>query len=144
MGYWLWCNRGNTSVSRYSDWFAYGLPKSRIDPEGRRDISLLQSVLTTSPPHPTSCLMGNGDSVLLGKGARSWWSWPLPSSGDVKYTWNHVSIAPSVFMAWCLIKQKGNFLFYFTVLPCCASVGIAVLISIKKKVKFAYFGKIVT
>jgi hypothetical protein len=34
------------------------------------------------------------------------WSWPPPSSAEVKNAWNYISISQYVFMAWCLVKYK--------------------------------------
>jgi hypothetical protein len=38
-----------------------------------------------------------------------------PSSAEVKNEWNYTSIPQYVFMAWCLLKHRGNFT--FTVIP---------------------------
>jgi hypothetical protein len=35
----------------------------------------------------------------------------LPSSAEIKNAWSYVSTPPYVFMAWCLIKHRGNFTF---------------------------------
>jgi hypothetical protein len=39
-----------------------------------------------------------------------------PSSAEVKNTWNYTSTPQCVFLAWCLVRHRDNFIFllYFT------------------------------
>jgi hypothetical protein len=37
-----------------------------------------------------------------------------PSSTEVKNACSYTSISQNIFMAWWLVKQKNNFMFYFT------------------------------
>jgi hypothetical protein len=66
---------------------------------------------TGSGAHPASYPMGTGTLSSVVK-------WPglesdhLPSSADVKNTWNYTSPPTHVYMAWCLIKLKDNVIFY--------------------------------
>jgi len=55
---------------------------------------------------PTSLLSsGYRDLFSRGKSAGAW-SWPLTlSSAEVKNVWSYTSTRPSVFLAWCWIKQ---------------------------------------
>jgi hypothetical protein len=34
-----------------------------------------------------------------------------PSTGEVKNAWSYASIPQYVFMAWCLVKHRNNFIF---------------------------------
>jgi hypothetical protein len=36
-----------------------------------------------------------------------------PSSAEVKNAWSYTSTPQYVFMAWCLVKHRDNFIFYF-------------------------------
>jgi hypothetical protein len=47
--------------------------------------------------------------ILLGdKAARRQADHSPPSNAEVKNTWSYTSTLPNVFMAWCLIKHRGN------------------------------------
>jgi len=35
-----------------------------------------------------------------------------PSSTEIKNAWSYISTRPYVFMAWCLVKHRGNFTLY--------------------------------
>jgi hypothetical protein len=37
-----------------------------------------------------------------------------PSTAEVKNAWSYTSAPQYVFMAWCLVKHRGNFTFTFT------------------------------
>jgi len=36
------------------------------------------------------------------------------SSAEIKSAWDYISTPPYVFMAWCSVKQRDNFIFTFT------------------------------
>jgi hypothetical protein len=36
-----------------------------------------------------------------------------PSSAEVKNAWSCTSTPPYVFMAWCLVKHRDNFTFFY-------------------------------
>jgi hypothetical protein len=65
----------------------------------------------SSPPHPDRpwvppFLLSNGyqGSYANAKTTGSW-SWPLPSSAEVKNMWNYTSTPSYIFLAWYLPKQ---------------------------------------
>jgi hypothetical protein len=40
-----------------------------------------------------------------------------PSSAEVKNAWSYTSAPPHVFMAWCLVKHRENFILPLSLLP---------------------------
>jgi hypothetical protein len=68
-------------------------------------ILLFATVSRPAETHPVSFPIGTGN--LSPEVMRP------PSSAEVKNAWSFTSTPPYDFMAWYLIKHKGNFTFYF-------------------------------
>jgi hypothetical protein len=69
---------------------------------GARNCSLLHNV------HPASYTVSTGGCFDGGKTAGAW-SWPPPSSAEVKNTWIYTSTPPYVLITWCWFKYMDNF-----------------------------------
>jgi hypothetical protein len=109
----------------------YGLDDrgSRIRfPAGSGNFSLHHRVQKCSGVHTPSCPMDTrGSFPGLKRPGREADHSP-PSSAEVKNAWSYTSTPLYVFMAWCLVKHRDNFIFTFITLRCNSydrSVGIA-------------------
>jgi hypothetical protein len=74
-------------------------------PAGTGNFFLHHRVPNGSGAHPASYPMGTRGSFPRGKAAGAW-SWPLPSSVEVKNAWSYTSTPQYFFMAWCIVKHK--------------------------------------
>jgi hypothetical protein len=85
--------------------------------------SLHHRVQNGSGAHPASYPMGNGGSFPGVKRPESEADQSHPSSAEVKNAWSYNSTPQYVFMAWCLVKHRGNFNFtsHFCTLQRCYS-----------------------
>jgi hypothetical protein len=70
------------------------------------NFSLHHRVQNGSRAHPVSYPMGTKGS-FRGVKATGAWSWPLPSSAEVKNAWSYTSTPQYVFMEWCLVKHRN-------------------------------------
>jgi hypothetical protein len=77
-------------------------------PVGDQNFSLFHRVQTGSGAQAASFTIGTG---LKQPGREVDHS---PPSSKVKNTWRYTSTPQYVFMAWCLVKQRDNFTFTFT------------------------------
>jgi hypothetical protein len=68
--------------------------------------SLRHSVQTYSGAHPASYPVGTGVLSPEIKTPEREADHSLPSSDEVKNSWNYTSIPPYVFMAWYLVKHR--------------------------------------
>jgi hypothetical protein len=50
-----------------------------------------------------------------------------PSSAEVKNAWSYTSTPQYVFMAWCLVKHRGNFTFTLTFTVCLINSSLSYL-----------------
>jgi hypothetical protein len=64
--------------------------------------------------HPASYPMGTSDSFPGVKLPGHEADHSPPSSAEVKNAWSYTSTHQYVFMAWCLVTHRDNFIFYFT------------------------------
>jgi hypothetical protein len=80
-------------------------------PAGAKYCSLLHRVPTGPGAHITSYPMGAGGSFPWDKVVGAW-SWPLTSVYSRDHErWNYTSIPPYIFIAFCSIKHKENYLY---------------------------------
>jgi len=59
--------------------------------------------------------MGAGGSFLGVKWLEHETGHSLPYNAEVKNAWSHTSTPSYVFMIWCLLKHRGNFIFTYRI-----------------------------
>jgi hypothetical protein len=92
----------------------YGLDNwgSRVRfPAGAGNFSLHHRVQNGSGAHPASYAMGSRGYFRGVKRPGREADHQPPSSTEVNKTWSYTSTSQYVFMAWCLIKHRDNFIF---------------------------------
>jgi hypothetical protein len=60
---------------------------------------------------------------------------PPPSSAEVENAWSYTSTPQYVFMVWCLVKHRDNFIFYVgtnKLCSCCSSNFVMLLVYNKR------------
>jgi hypothetical protein len=95
---------------------SYGLDNwgSRVQfPLGAGNFCLHHHVQNGSGAHPASCLVGTRGSFPGGKAAGTW-SWPLPSTAEVK-EWVELYLHSPNMLSWhgAQLKHRDNFTFTF-------------------------------
>jgi hypothetical protein len=75
---------------------------------GARNFSLQHRAQNGSGAHQPPIQWAPGALSLGVKRPRREADHPPPSSAEVKNAWSYTSTPQYVFMAWCLVKHKGN------------------------------------
>jgi hypothetical protein len=85
-----------------------GWPRNKDSiPVWERDFFLLPSIQTSSGVYPASFPIDTVSSVPERK-VVGIWSWPRPSSAEVKNGWNYTTIPLYIYMMWYFIKSRDN------------------------------------